>query len=231
MVTVPPFWANDAVKAYEALSIVLAPLGPNTLEDVINEAVLAVWANVANDAVPNKLPVIEPLTLREPVTRWISLIILPKLTPVDVTDSSAVTAPAGITSKVPLIIWLALNVFEPVVANIVLSKPSNKLALLAKEAVATNEAVWAVTTYDAVWAVTTNDAVAALAAWEANEALVALFAKEAVPVKAPIREPVKLPVKLVALTEVRPVIVEARVKLSLDSVTKLVPAKSVNKLP
>jgi hypothetical protein len=198
---------------------------------VINEAVLAVWAKVANDAVPSKLPVIEPLTLKEPVTLWISLTKLPKLTPVAVTDNSATTAPAGITSKEPLIIWLALNVFEPVVANIVLSKPSNKPALLAKDAVATKDAVWAVVTKEAVWAVTTNDAVAALAAWEANEALVALFAKDAVPIKAPVREPVKLPVKLVALTDVRPVIVEARVKLSLDSVTKLVPAKSVNKLP
>ena len=51
------------------------------------------------------------------------------------------------------------------------------------------------------------------------------------PVKAPVKEPVNEPVKAVDVIEVIPVIVVAKVKLSLDSTAKLVPAKSVNKLP
>ena len=57
---------------------------------------------------------------------------------------------------------------------------------------------------------------------------------DAVPCKLPVKLPENiLPVNLVADTDVRPVIVDANVKLSPgeDSVTKLVPAKSVNRSP
>ena len=51
------------------------------------------------------------------------------------------------------------------------------------------------------------------------------------PCKLPVKLPENiLPVNRVADIEVSPVIVDANVKLSFDSVTKLVPAKSVNKL-
>jgi hypothetical protein len=48
---------------------------------------------------------------------------------------------------------------------------------------------------------------------------------------AVVAVPVKLPTKVVEVTEVSPVIVDAKVKLSVPSTAKLVPAKSVNKLP
>jgi hypothetical protein len=48
---------------------------------------------------------------------------------------------------------------------------------------------------------------------------------------AVVAVPVKLPTKVVEVTEVSPVIVVAKVKLSVPSTAKLVPAKSVNKLP
>ena len=59
------------------------------------------------------------------------------------------------------------------------------------------------------------------------EAVNAFVAQLAVPLTLPSNEPVKL----VADTEVRPVIEEDIVKLSVPSTAKLVPAKSVNKLP
>jgi hypothetical protein len=41
----------------------------------------------------------------------------------------------------PVIVWLPLNVFDPVVANIVLFNPSNRSALFAYDAVPNNEPV------------------------------------------------------------------------------------------
>lgn len=59
------------------------------------------------------------------------------------------------------------------------------------------------------------------------ETFCAFTAQLAVPLTSPNNEPVKL----VEEIEVIPVIVVANVKLSVPSTAKLLPAKSVNKLP
>jgi len=90
------------------------PNGPKTLEDVINDAVAAVPNNdpVKLDAETD--PNIDTLPVNE---------VLP------------------VTIKDPVIIWLPLNVFDPVIANTVLFSPSNKSALFANDAVNIKEAV------------------------------------------------------------------------------------------
>ena len=50
-----------------------------------NDAVVAKEDVVANDDVPNKLPVIEPDMFNDPVTVWLSVEAFPILTPVFVT--------------------------------------------------------------------------------------------------------------------------------------------------
>ena len=104
--------ADDAVVADDALITLFEPNGPKTLEAVTNDAV---------DAVPSNDPVndeadTDPNTDKLPVNE-----VLP------------------VTIKEPVIVWLPLNMFDPVIANTVEFSPSNKSALLAYEAVIANE--------------------------------------------------------------------------------------------
>ena len=109
--------ANDALVeplAYDALDILFVPNGPKTLEEVINDAV---------EAVPNNDPVkldaeTDPNTPTLPVNDVLPVIV-----------------------REPVITWLPLNVFEPVIANTVEFSPSNRSALFANDAVNIKEAV------------------------------------------------------------------------------------------
>jgi hypothetical protein len=56
-------------------------------------------------------------------------------------DTDPDTDRLPVTSRDPVIVWLPINVFDPVVANIVEFNPSNKSALFAYEAVNINDAV------------------------------------------------------------------------------------------
>ena len=100
--------------AYEALNILFEPNGPKTLDAVTNDAVAAV---------PNN----EPVKLDAETDPNIDTLPVNEVLPVTIKD--------------PVIIWLPLNVFDPVIANTVLFSPSNKSALFANDAVNIKEAV------------------------------------------------------------------------------------------
>ena len=93
------------------------------MEEVTKEAVVAV---------PNRDPVNEEADIAPNI---------PKL---------PVNNALPVTIKEPVIVWVPLNIFDPVIANTVLFNPSNRSELLAYDAVNIKEAVDAFNAKDAL---------------------------------------------------------------------------------